>query len=116
LSSHAIRGIKKHLALNAPAVYLFENQNRKGMPLSHTRIRMLLKEAMEKAQIKKNACVHTLRHTYATHQLEAGQNIMVLKEQLGHANIQTTLMYLHIAQLDTVNKFGCLDALYGNGQ
>ena len=71
--------------------------------------------ALEKAQIKKNGCVHTLRHTYATHQLEAGQNIMVLKEQLGHAKIDTTLMYLHIAQLDTVNKFGCLDALYGNG-
>lgn len=114
LSSIAARGIKKHLALNAPAVYLFENQNRKGMPLSQSRIRTLLKEAMEKAQIKKKACVHTLRHTYATHQLEDGQNIMVLKEQLGHAKIESTLMYLHIAQLDTVNKFGCLDALYKN--
>jgi hypothetical protein len=37
---------------------------------------------------------------------------MVLKDSLGHANIQTTLVYLHIAQLDTVKKFGCMEMLY----
>jgi integrase/recombinase XerD len=112
MSAHAVRGIKKHLSLNNPKDYLFESPSRKGIPISETRIRMLLKESLKKAAIKKQACVHTLRHTYATHQLEAGQNIMVLKDALGHANIQTTLMYLHIAQLDTVKKFGCLEMLY----
>ena len=115
MSPHAVRGIKKHLALNSPRDYLFESHNRAGMPLSHTRIRSLFKEALEKSNIKKKACVHTLRHTYATHQLEAGQNIMVLKDLLGHSNIQTTLVYLHVAQLDAVRKFGCLETLYGNG-
>jgi integrase/recombinase XerD len=57
-------------------------------------------------------CVHTFRHTYATHQLEAGQNIVAVKEALGHSLIQTTLMYLHIAKIDTKNRFGCLDKLY----
>jgi site-specific recombinase XerD len=113
ISSHAIRGIKKHLTLNSPRDYLFERDGRKGMPISHTRIRNLFKEALEKAGIKKKACVHTLRHTYATHQLEAGQNIMVLKDLLGHAQIRSTLIYLHIAQLDSVRKFGCMDTLYG---
>lgn len=112
MSGHAARGIKKHLALNSPRDYLFESPTRKGMPISKTRIRALLKVAVEKAGIKKNVCVHTLRHTYATHQLESGQNIMTLKESLGHGDIRTTLMYLHIAQLDTVKKFGCLDILY----
>ena len=115
MSSHAVRGIKKHLALNDPKDYLFESPIRKGMPISKTRIRTLLKEAVEKSGIKKDICVHTLRHTYATHQLEAGQNIMVLKESLGHANIQTTLIYLHIAQLDPVRKFGCMESLYVKG-
>lgn len=112
MSGHAARGIKKHLALNSPRDYLFESPTRKGMPISKTRIRALLKVAVEKAGIKKDVCVHTLRHTYATHQLESGQNIMTLKESLGHGDIRTTLMYLHIVQLDTVKKFGCLDILY----
>jgi integrase len=118
MSSHAVRGIRKHLALNNPKDYLFESPVRKGIPISESQIRVLLKESLKKAGIKKQVCVHTLRHTYATHQLEAGQNIMVLKESLGHVHIQTTLMYLHIAQLDAVKKFGCLEMLYKkeNGQ
>lgn len=114
ISSHAVRGIKKHLALNSPKDYLFDNYSRKGIPISQTRIRNLLKESLLRTDIKKNVTVHTLRHTYATHQLEAGQSIMVLKELLGHSSIHSTLMYLHISQLDAVNKFGCLDVLYGS--
>ena len=60
--------------------------------------------------------MHTFRHTYATHQLEAGQDIITLKQLLGHGDIRTTLIYLQIAQLNSVRKFGCLDALYGNGR
>jgi site-specific recombinase XerD len=116
ISSHMVRGIKKHLALNNPKDYLFDHTDRKGIPISKTRIRDLLKEAVEKAGIKKQVCVHTFRHTYATHQLEAGQDIMTLKQLLGHRDIRTTLVYLQIAQLNSLKKFGCLDALYGNGR
>ena len=112
MSTHAARGVLKYMTLISPEVYLFENRNIKGMPISQTRIRTLFKVAVEEAGIKKQISVHTLRHTYATHQLEAGQNIMVLKDSLGHANIATTLIYLHIAQFDNVRKFGCLESLY----
>ncbi len=116
MSSHAVRGIKKHLAINSPKTYMFDNYSRKGIPISKTRIRVLLKEALIRTDIKKDASVHSLRHTYATHQLEAGQNIMVLKESLGHESINSTLMYLHVAQLDMPKKFGCLEALYSKEQ
>ena len=112
MSTHAVRGLKKHLKLNNPKDYLFEHPKRKGIPMNQTGVRNLLKEAVEKANIKKNICVHSLRHTYATHQLEAGQNIMTLKDLLGHSCVSTTFMYLHIAQLDTVKAFGCMEALY----
>ena len=112
MSLHAVRGIKKHLVLNSPKDYLFDSYQRKGIPISKTRIRLLLKEALQRSEIKKEVTVHTLKHTYATHQLEAGQNIMTLKDSLGHATLSSTLMYLHIAQLDSVGKFGCLEALY----
>lgn len=114
MSAHAVRGIKKHLAINSPKDYLFDNYNRKGIPISKTRIRTLLKEALKKTNIIKEVTVHTLRHTYATHQLEEGQSIMVLKDLLGHSSIHSTLMYLHIAQVDAVKKFGCLDILFGS--
>lgn len=114
MSFHAVRGVKKHVALYNPKDYLYESPKRKGIPISKTLIRTLFKEAVEKAGIKKDVSVHTLRHTYATHQLEAGQNIVTVKESMGHSNITTTLIYLHIAQLDTVKKFGCLEALYGS--
>jgi len=57
---------------------MFDNYNRKGIPISKTRVRALLKEALLRTNIKKDVSIHSLRHTYATHQLEAGQNIMVL--------------------------------------
>jgi len=82
------------------------------MPISKTRVRVLLKEALQLTEIKKHVTVHTLRHTYATHQLEAGQDIMTLKDLLGHADVKTTLIYLHIAQMDSVKKFGCMEVLY----
>jgi integrase/recombinase XerD len=113
ISSHAGRGIGKHLALNNPNQYLFESPNRKGMPIGKTRIRRLLKEAVQLAGINKHVCVHTLRHTFATHQLEAGQDIMTLKALLGHSHINTTMMYLHTARLDSVKRCGCLQILYG---
>ncbi len=112
LSGHMVRGIKKHLTLNNPATYLFEHPVRKGIPTNPTMIRNILKNALQKTSIKKSVCVHTFRHTYATHQLEAGQNIVAVKEALGHVMIQTTLMYLHIAKIDPNNRFGCLDKLY----
>lgn len=112
MSSHAVRGLKKHLALNSPKDYLFEHPKRKGIPMSPTGIRNLLKEAVGIAGIDKDICVHSLRHTFATHQLEAGQNIMTVKDLLGHSCISTTFMYLHIAQLDTVKTFGCMEVLY----
>lgn len=112
ISEHAARGIEKHLTLNRPKLYLFDHADRKGIPLSKTRIRTLLKEAVEKSGIQKEVSVHTLRHTFATHQLEAGQNIVSLKEALGHAYIETTLVYLHIAKVDPVGQFGCLEKLY----
>ena len=116
MSSHAVRGIKKHLTINYPKIYLFENLHRRGMPMSHTKIRTLLKEIVKMAGIKKNISVHSLRHTYATHQLESGQNIMVLKDLLGHSVIETTLMYLQISQVAAKQKYGCLDVLYGKSE
>jgi integrase/recombinase XerD len=112
ISSHLVRGIEKHLTLNKPKDFLFSHPDRKGIPLSKTYIRLRLKEVLKKTGIQKKVCMHTFRHTFATHQLEAGNNIVSVKEAMGHALLSATLVYLNIARLRASNMTGCLDNLY----
>lgn len=113
ISSHMVRGIGNYLKIDRPRKFLFERGNQqKGIPLSNTRIRLIMKEAMKQAGITKKACVHTLRHSYATHQLEAGQTIYGVKHLLGHAEIRNTEVYLHLARVPEKAFFGMLDKLY----
>lgn len=53
-----------------------------------------------------------LRHSYATHLLEYGMDIVTIKELLGHERIETTLIYLHVAKPNRSNLFSPLDRLY----
>ena len=56
--------------------------------------------------------LHSLRNSYATHLLEQGLNIVTLKELLGHAEITTTMIYLHVAQCPLIKAHSLLDRLY----
>jgi site-specific recombinase XerD len=71
-----------------------------------------MREALKKSSITKEASIHTLRHSYATHLLEQGINIVTIKNLLGHAKIETTMVYLHIAQCPLVQAHSPLDTLY----
>ena len=70
-------------------------------------------QAAKKAGIIKDVHTHTLRHSFATHLLEQGINILVIKELLGHEQIETTMTYLHVAKPMPCNLFSPLDSLYG---
>jgi len=47
---------------------------------------------------KKGVSVHTLRHSYATHLLEAGVNLRIIQKNMGHTQLETTMIYLHLTQ------------------
>jgi len=92
--------------------YVFPGQ-RSGNYISKTSVRKILKKAVLKAGIEKSVNVHTLRHCFATHMLENGIDIVTVKEQLGHAHIQTTMEYLQVARFERKTAISPLDILYG---
>lgn len=111
LSSFILQGLRKYLKSSMPKNYLF-NGKVKGEPLGKGAVQQAFRLAVKKAEIQKDVSVHTLRHSYATHLLEQGVDIVTIKELLGHANIETTMMYLHVAKVDRVNAHSPLDRLY----
>jgi len=74
-------------------------QNRKGDPISQYVIRNKFSEYREKANLRKNITVHTLRHCFATDLIERGASIIQVKELMGHSNIRSTMSYIHVANL-----------------
>ena len=119
LSEHLIRGLKVYLEAEKPTDWIFNGQplaNRAGGDFdsrySQRGVQWAIKQASALAGIKKEVCVHTLRHSYATHLLEDGLDIVSLKNLLGHENIETTMEYLQIAQLASQKVFSPLDTLF----
>jgi site-specific recombinase XerD len=104
------RGIRKYIAAEKPRKYLFEGHN--GDAFSQRGTQWAVSQAVKKAGIAKEVCVHTLRHTYATHLLEQGVNILTIQELLGHARIETTIVYLHVTRTSANVAFSPMDTLY----
>jgi integron integrase len=69
------------------------------------------KVALGKTGITKHASLHTLRHSFATHLLEKGYDIRTIQELLGHQNLQTTMIYTHVAKKNILGVKSPLDAM-----
>ncbi|TVR40861.1 MAG: integrase [Bacteroidia bacterium] len=80
-----------------PQVWLFEGQ-KAGTSYSETSLQAVLKGALKKAGIKKPVTLHWLRHSYATHLLEAGTDLRYIQELLGHKSSKTTEIYTHVSE------------------
>lgn len=111
LSEYIARGLKKYLEVEKPHNYLFNGKEHDGC-YSMTALNWLMRESLKGAGIKKKVNLHSLRHSYATHLLEEGVNIVTVKELLGHADVTTTMIYLHVARLDVIKAHSPLDTLY----
>ena len=80
-----------------PPQWLFTPDGRPDVPLSSRAIQKAFQDALKKTGIQKPATVRSLRHSFATHLLDAGVDLYFIKQLLGHANITTTTIYLHLS-------------------
>lgn len=102
ISSVAIKSIHEYMAVmrNNLSIkpdcedYLF--LNRRGSKLSRVMVFNIVKEAAERAGIKKSVSPHTFRHSFASHLLEGGANLKAVQDMLGHESIVTTEIYTHL--------------------
>ncbi len=111
LADNMAKGLKKYLQAEHPHIWLFNGHEPDGR-YSVRGLSWVMRESLKKTAIRKEVTLHSLRHTYATHLLEEGLNIVTLKELLGHAHIATTMIYLHVAQCPLIKAHSPLDTLY----
>ena len=115
LSKMQVRGLQRYFLAENPDTWCFTGNDKSGRPrrISSQGVQWIVREARRHSGIQKEITAHILRHSYATHLLEMGLDIMSVKDLLGHADIQTTLIYLHVAQSGRQKPFSPLDRIYG---
>ncbi|MEN8247243.1 MAG: site-specific integrase [Thermodesulfobacteriota bacterium] len=88
-----------------PKTYLFQSDYKKNedRPLAYESVRSIYEKARKKVGIKNGEGLHTLRHSFATHLLEAGYDIRKIQVLLGHARLTTTMIYMHVSR-ETLSK------------
>ena len=100
LSVKLLEELRHYYETCQPQTYLFPSSyiHKKNQPLSYTAVRMIYAKARKKAGITNGAGTHTLRHSFATHLLEAGYDIRRIQVLLGHRRLSTTMIYLHVSR------------------
>ena len=98
LSPRLLKELREYWKQHRPPQYLFPGRT-SDVPLAPTTIQKVVKAAARKAGLNRRISPHTLRHSFATHLLEAGVDLLVISRLLGHRSFSTTMKYLHVRRL-----------------
>ena len=112
LSKSNLDILREYWSRYHPTEYLFSGKGRTDS-ISPRSVQKMLEKSIKNTKITKHATVHTLRHSFATHLLDAGTDICYIQRLLGHTRITTTTIYLHLRRMDLLNIKSPLDTLLG---
>jgi integrase/recombinase XerD len=110
LSQSALELLRRYWRQYRPKEWLFEGQ-KEGTHIGLTAIRNIFLEAKKRACITKPASPHTLRHSFATHLIEAGTSLHHVQLLLGHRSPTTTTVYLHVSRMNLAQVCSPLDSI-----
>jgi site-specific recombinase XerD len=111
LPKQLLEPLRHYYKMYRPKEYLFEGQQ-KGVPMHERSIQHFIQNYIAKIGLgNKDYSAHTLRHSFATHLLDSGTNIHTIKELLGHSNLDTTIIYLHLQQSKRAAIVSPLDSI-----
>jgi len=97
LSAHLLGVLRAYYKEYRPSGWLFSGRT-PGEPLNRMTVNKVLAYLNQRAAMKKNVTPHTFRHSYATHMLDAGADLRTIQVLLGHQNIKSTAIYMHVSQ------------------
>lgn len=109
LSKTLLLMLRYYYTLYKPKEFLFEGQH--GGAYSARSLQLILKQAKQKAGVKKEGSTHAFRHSFATHLLEGGTDLSIIQKLLGHNDIKTTLRYTHVSKSTLEKIISPLDKL-----
>jgi len=115
LAKRTLEVLRDYWRAYRPEEWLFPGQPAKGS-LSVSTVQKIFEKVLDQAGIKKHATVHTLRHSFATHLLEAGTDLYHIQRLLGHTTPKTTAIYLHLSRKDLGGVRSPLDLLEETGK
>jgi integrase len=97
LPDQTLTQLRQYWLLHRDREWLFPGRDRETPgPMNVSGAQKAFKAALQESGLNKAATVHTLRHSYATHLLEAGVNLALIQRYLGHDSLQSTARYIHI--------------------
>ncbi|MBV8146029.1 MAG: site-specific integrase [Gammaproteobacteria bacterium] len=120
LPSSTLKLLREYWATHRHPVWLFPATGRNHRqaaladgPMDKTSVQGAMRRVVSELKLRKAISIHTLRHSYATHLLEAGVNLRLIQQYLGHCSLHTTMVYLHLTTVSHEQARARIEELMG---
>jgi integrase/recombinase XerD len=110
LSPVLLDTLRRYWKRGRPGRWLFPGHGT-GRPITTKAVFLMIRKAAARAKITKTVSPHVLRHSFATHLLESGTDLRTIQLLLGHSDVRTTIIYLHVSQKHLQKIVSPLDSL-----